>query len=102
MLAPFLLSIAGGYLLGSAINTPKFQKGGIIEIDDEMNVYYSKTINDDVFEISGRLRKYNTGRSDEYEFEPSWFSDEKSEKYYDENWESVEDEIIKTYYGTGN
>lgn len=27
-------------------------------------------------------------------FEPSWFYDEKSEAYYAENWEQIEDDIL--------
>ena len=43
------------------------------------------------FEISGIITKDG--------FEPFYFSSEAAEEYYSENWESIEEEIIKKQYG---
>jgi hypothetical protein len=48
--------------------------------------------------IKGQLIPYHTGRSEEFEFEPTYFDDDDSEKYYDENWEKIEDEILNKFY----
>lgn len=45
-------------------------------------------------EIEGRLNTYNTGRCEEYSFEPSWFSGTDSEEYYSNNWEAIEEIVI--------
>ncbi len=59
---------------------------------DGKNVTYIK--ND--FEITGTMRKYNSGRSDEYEFEPDSFEGE-TEEYFDRNWENISAEIVDVY-----
>ncbi len=59
---------------------------------DDKNVTYIK--ND--FEITGVMRKYNSGRSDEYEFEPDSF-DGETEEYFDRNWEDISAEIVDAY-----
>lgn len=58
------------------------------------DVNYQIKINNRIIEIEGTLNPYHTGRSDEYEFEPGVFNDAVSEKYYDENWETIESEIL--------
>jgi len=82
----------------------KMSDGGNINMDeteididkegDVIKVYYVK--GDIGFD--GRLRKYNSGRAIEYEFEPSYFDDEESESYYDENSDSIEKEILNKFY----
>lgn len=84
----------------------KFDEGGNVdelEIEFEKEngrimVEYSLKMGEDEIEISGRLIPYNTGRSEEMEFEPSYFTDEKSERYYDNNWERIEEQILNAYY----
>ena len=45
-------------------------------------------------EIEGRLNTYNTGRCEEYSFEPDWFSDAEAEEYYSNNWEAIEKIVL--------
>lgn len=51
-------------------------------------------------EIEGTLTSYKTGRSEDYKFEPDYFTDGFSEEYWDEYWEDIEEEIINyfTFY----
>lgn len=51
-----------------------------------------------MFQFSGSLNPYHTGRATEYEFEPSWFQDDESERYYSDNWEKIEDQILQKFY----
>lgn len=60
-------------------------------------VTYEIATDNNLLEIEGILKSYNTGRSKEFEFEPSFYSDEEAEKYYDENWENIEDQILKSF-----
>jgi hypothetical protein len=48
-------------------------------------------------EISGTLMPYNTGRCEEYEFETD-FMEEEYEAIYDENWETIEQDIQDEFY----
>ena len=88
----------GAYVRGNV----KYAEGGEtdslkIKIEEDGDNYEVNYQFDD-YEISGVLQKYYTGRANEYEFQPSWFADEESEKYYDENWEDIEDEILGVFY----
>lgn len=84
----------------------KFGEGGEveeleIEFEKEGNqtkVEYSIKINGNEYEISGKIVPYNTGRSEEYEFEPDYFEDKESERYYNDNWEKIEEQIINAYH----
>jgi hypothetical protein len=51
-----------------------------------------------MFQFSGSLNPYHTGRGFEYEFEPSWFQDDESETFYNDNWEKIEDQILQKFY----
>jgi hypothetical protein len=67
-----------------------------VEISDSgKNEFYAqvkKTLkNGDVFEVEGSLKHYHSGRSDEYEFDPEYVSDDE---YYTEHWETI-DELIQ-------
>ena len=78
-------------------------RGGIeIEISknykDEYNVTYVYQEDDNFYQFSGNLVSYNTGRNTEYTFEPSWFMDDESEKFYSDNWEMIEDQILNKFY----
>ena len=55
------------------------------------DVTYSFYLDGELAEISGHLEM---GLSGNYEFEPSWFSDQEAEKYYDSNWDNIEIEIV--------
>ena len=68
-----------------------------IEYDEDTDTYEVEYEFDD-YEIEGVLEKYYTGRGDDYKFVPSYFEDEESEKYYDENWEDIEGEILSVFY----
>ena len=43
------------------------------------------------------MRKYHSGRSEDYEFIPDSF-DAETEEYWDRNWEDISDEIVDAYY----
>jgi hypothetical protein len=64
---------------------------------EEYHVNYQITKNGDLMEIEGILKPYHSGRSQDYEFEPNYFMDEKSEEYWDNNWDIIEDQIL-TYF----
>jgi hypothetical protein len=51
-------------------------------------------------EIDGYLKPYNTGRGGDYEFHPEINDDDEAQEYYDENWETIEQEILDEFYKT--
>ena len=72
-------------------HSPKIHKSPVYIVN------YQKEINGELFEIDGILKPKNTGRSVDYYFEPGDYADMGSEDYYDEKWEDIEDEILKTF-----
>ena len=66
--------------------------------DTFIRVEYSVKIDDQEIEFSGTLKPYHTGRDEEYEFEPGYFTNEASEKYYDDNWDKIEEQILDAFY----
>lgn len=40
---------------------------------------------------------YKVAASGDFEFEPDWFADKASEDYYDQNWETIEEEISTAF-----
>jgi hypothetical protein len=62
------------------------------------DVNYNKTVDGVPLEITGVLSPYNTGRGTEYEFQPDFFTDVEAENYFNENWETVQDEILDKLY----
>jgi hypothetical protein len=64
----------------------------------EYSVNYQITVDGNVIEIEGDLTEYYSGRSKEYEFEPSIFLNEEDEKYYDNNWEDIRDQILAYFW----
>lgn len=60
---------------------------------NKFHVNYQITIGNKLMEIEGILNPYHTGRSEEYEFEPTYFMDDETEQYYNNNREKIEDEI---------
>lgn len=60
------------------------------------NYFVNYQTMDDI-EIEGNLVMFNTGRSKEFKFEPSYIQPEYQE-YYDDNWESIEDEILSYFW----
>ncbi len=66
------------------------------ETDDSYDVIYTITVVDETFEFTGKATSYDSGRGVFYEFNPTFFLDDESEKYYDDNYESIEEEILQT------
>lgn len=62
------------------------------------HVNYQKNVNGELIEIEGDLKPFHTGRSVEYGFEPGYFDDSNAENYWDQNWETIEDEIREKFY----
>lgn len=83
------------------INNEPLRKENLdIEIteSDKLHVNYQITIDGKLTEIEGILNQLGTGRSEEHEFEPTYFMDDETEQYYNNNWEKVEDEILNKFY----
>ena len=74
---------------------PDYRSG--IKHETRYNVIYRKNVDGIDIEIEGVLKPYHTGRAVEYGFEPG-YNEPESEKYWDENWEAVEDEIRDKFY----
>jgi hypothetical protein len=79
----------------------KFEKEfeATIEFDGNDKTGYDvrleKTMdNGEIFELEGELRQYSSGRADEWEFEPTYISDDD---YYAENWEIIEEYILDRF-----
>jgi hypothetical protein len=79
----------------------KFEKEfeATIEFDGNDKTGYDvrleKTMdNGEIFELEGELSQYSSGRADEWEFEPTYISDDD---YYAENWELIEDYILDRF-----
>ena len=66
--------------------------------DISYHVNYQKSVDGEIIEIEGDLRPHHTGRSVEYGFEPGYFTDKVAENYWDENWETIEDEIRDKFH----
>ena len=64
---------------------------------NKFHINYQITIVGKLMEIEGILNPYHTGRSEEHEFEPTYFMDDETEEYYDNNWENIEDEILNKF-----
>ncbi len=94
-----------GYGNGGEINEIEVKLDDNVEIeitkeDNGVNTYYSVSYQKDDMEITGELLPYKTGRTTEYEFSPSYFSDKEIEDYYADNWEDVEEQILKVFNKT--
>jgi hypothetical protein len=61
------------------------------------DVSYHITVDGVLVEITGTLSPFGSGRATEYEFEPGQFSGSTEEKYYDENWEKIESDILDAF-----
>ncbi len=73
---------------------------GKIEFDgDEESGYdvkFTKELdNGEMFELTGSLQEFHDGRDYDYEFEPSYIS---NEDYYSDNWEQIEQFILNKFY----
>jgi len=62
--------------------------------EKKFHVNYQKDVNGELIEIEGTLNPFHTGRSVEYGFEPGYFQDPDVESYWDNNWETIEGEIM--------
>lgn len=73
---------------GDFVADIKISKSG----KNEFYVQLEKVMKDgELFELEGTLEHYHSGRSDEYEFNPEYVSDDE---YYSEHWETI-DELIQ-------
>jgi restriction system protein len=68
-----------------------------IEITYDDYVTYELDLVDSTIEIYGHIDYYHTGRDEEHEFVPDDFGDERSEIYYDYNWEIVGKQIYDQF-----
>jgi hypothetical protein len=73
------------------------ERRDVLNSRNKYHVNYQLMDGDNLIEIEGQLNPYHSGRAEEYEFEPTYFSDTHSEEYYDNNWERVEDEILDKF-----
>ena len=64
---------------------------------NKFHVNYQITIDGKLMEIEGILNPYHSGRSEEHKFEPTYFMNDETEKYYDNNWDEIEDEILNKF-----
>jgi hypothetical protein len=79
------------------INLKDADERSPLKKDPIYDVIYSFNLNSELLELSGYLTK---GPSGNYEFDPSWFSDNEAENYYDDNWDKIEEEILQKFYET--
>ena len=73
---------------------------GEIEFDGDEEFGYDVTFtkqldNGEMFELKGSLQEFHDGRDYDYEFEPSYIS---NEDYYSDNWEQIEQFILNKFY----
>ena len=73
---------------------------GNVQFDGDEESGYDVTFtkeldNGEIFELTGRMEEYNSGRDIEYSFEPS---DNNNEDYYSDNWEQIEQFILNKFY----
>jgi hypothetical protein len=104
----FIYSMLNGAGIKVGVVDNKYQRmanGGEVEEleiefeeeDDDILVEYKIKIDDKELEIFGKLKTYKSGRGESYQFEPDYFSDADAQKFHDENWEKIEDQIINAY-----
>jgi hypothetical protein len=73
---------------------------GKIEFDGDEESGYDVTFtkeldNGEMFELTGQIKEYDSGRDIDYEFEPDYIS---NENYYSDNWEQIEQFILNKFY----
>lgn len=73
---------------------------GNVEFDGDEESGYDVTFtkeldNGEMFELTGKLSEYDSGRDIDYEFEPDYIS---NENYYDDNWDVIENFILNKFY----
>jgi len=59
--------------------------------------YQFKTADGQEIEVTGILKPYDTGRSEEFEFEAGWFAEDADSDYYDEHSEEIEKQILAKF-----
>ena len=73
---------------------------GNVEFDGDEESGYDVTFtkeldNGEMFELTGSMQEFHDGRDYDYEFEPSYIS---NEDYYSDNWGNIEQFIINKFY----
>lgn len=71
-----------------------------LEFDGDEESGYKVTFtkemdNGEMFELTGQIKEYDSGRDIDYEFEPD---DISNEDYYSDNWEEIENFILNKFY----
>lgn len=62
-----------------------------VDYDGDYVTLTKKLDNGTIFELTGILNSFHSGRAMEYEFEPEYYS---NDEYYNENWELLDDFIL--------
>jgi hypothetical protein len=73
---------------------------GDVEFDGDEESGYDVTFtkeldNGEMFELTGSMQEFHDGRDYDYEFEPSYIS---NEDYYSDNWDIIEQFIQNKFY----
>jgi len=73
---------------------------GNVEFDGDEESGYDVTFtkeleNGEMFELTGSMQEFHDGRDYDYEFEPSYIS---NEDYYSDNWDIIEQFIQNKFY----
>jgi len=68
---------------------------GNVEFDDDDVTFTKELDNGEMFELTGSMQEFHDGRDYDYEFEPSYIS---NEDYYSDNWDIIEKFIQNKFY----
>lgn len=65
------------------------------------DVIYKFELDGEIKQIEGEIEPNKIYNADNYEFQYSYFTDSRTEEYYDEYWEEIEDCILDEFYAKG-
>lgn len=68
---------------------------GNVEFDGDDVTFTKELDNGEMFELTGSMQEFHDGRDYDYEFEPSYIS---NEDYYSDNWDIIEKFIQNKFY----
>jgi hypothetical protein len=68
---------------------------GNVEFDGDDVTFTKELDNGEMFELTGSMQEFHDGRDYDYEFEPSYIS---NEDYYSDNWDIIEQFIQNKFY----